>query len=354
MAGRMMRMGRGLHTQTGGRGTPISTVFFGSDAFSIPICEALLRGRDKGDIGSVDVVVPRGGGGIHSPLGMLAAEAGCSVLVPNKRKTLSAWHLPGKYDLGVVASFGYFIPPHIYDLFGLGMINVHPSDLPRWRGAAPLHHTLLAGDEETAVCLIDVHKEAFDRGLLLGRTPLALDHAPDYPTLSAQLAAMGGDLVLDAIRDWNGTLERAVDQERREHAPAPSHARKVTRKDAEIVWDTHTALDVDRRLRAFAGPDNLGVHTGMVVGKKYLRVKILEATVRQPVEGDDDGDDGSRGDPGALVFSKKDKVLSVATVDGGWVDVSAVQVEGKARNTAVDFANSYLQRVSSFSTVERV
>ncbi|KAI9026546.1 formyl transferase [Phycomyces nitens] len=88
---------------------------------------------------------------------------------PTTEKTLDNWKVPGKFDLGVVVSFGYFIPPHVIKSFEKGAINVHPSLLPKYRGAAPIQHTILGGDEETGVTVQELDDKAFDAGRILSQ-----------------------------------------------------------------------------------------------------------------------------------------------------------------------------------------
>jgi methionyl-tRNA formyltransferase len=76
------------------------------------------------------------------------------------------------YDLGVVVSFGYFIPKRIIDAFQQGAINVHPSLLPRFRGASPIQHAIMHGDIETGVSIIELHPHQFDAGRILSQSRL--------------------------------------------------------------------------------------------------------------------------------------------------------------------------------------
>lgn len=78
------------------------------------------------------------------------------------------------YDLGVVVSFGYFIPPPVIQSFKYGAINVHPSLLPRHRGAAPIQHTILTGDDETGVTVQELSEKAFDAGRILTQKTLVM------------------------------------------------------------------------------------------------------------------------------------------------------------------------------------
>jgi methionyl-tRNA formyltransferase len=95
---------------------------------------------------------------------------------PSKAKTLKQWQLPTdkQYDLAVVVSFGYFIPPHIISRFRLGAINVHPSLLPKYRGAAPIQHAILNGDRKTGVTVQELDEREFDAGRILNQKEVVM------------------------------------------------------------------------------------------------------------------------------------------------------------------------------------
>lgn len=88
---------------------------------------------------------------------------------PPSATDLDNWKVPTdkSYDLGVVVSFGYFIPPHIISSFKYGAVNVHPSLLPKYRGAAPIQHAIMYGDEETGVSIQELDDREFDAGRIL-------------------------------------------------------------------------------------------------------------------------------------------------------------------------------------------
>ncbi|XP_037082157.1 methionyl-tRNA formyltransferase, mitochondrial-like, partial [Pollicipes pollicipes] len=96
----------------------------------------------------------------------------------------------GRFDLGVVASFGHLLPRRLIDLFPAGVINVHASLLPRWRGAAPVVHALLAGDRTTGVTIMVVKPHRFDVGDVLAQSTLPVAASADVHQLTEQLAAL--------------------------------------------------------------------------------------------------------------------------------------------------------------------
>lgn len=127
-----------------------------------------------------------------------------------------------EYDLGVVVSFGYFIPAPVIHSFKHGAINVHPSLLPKYRGAAPIQHTILSGDDETGVTVQELSDKEFDAGRILAQTrvvsplfsvtlslssqrgdkqDLRNEEAPRYRELRDRLAGIGCKLLIETIRN---------------------------------------------------------------------------------------------------------------------------------------------------------
>merc|ERR1711953_1599013 len=107
-----------------------------------------------------------------------------------------------QFDLGVVASFGKLLPRNIIESFPLGMINVHGSLLPRWRGAAPVVHAIAAGDTVTGVTIMRVKPKKFDIGEVLARKEVQLDPDIVRRDLTAQLSESGSGLLMDVLRDF--------------------------------------------------------------------------------------------------------------------------------------------------------
>ena len=153
--------------------------------------------------------------------------------------------LAARPDVMVVAAYGLILPQWTLDLPRLGCLNIHASLLPRWRGAAPIHRAIEAGDSETGITLMQMDA-GLDTGdmLLLERLPIAADD--DTGRLHDKLAELGGQLVAQA-------LEQAV------HSPLPrtaqpaqgvTYAAKIDKAEAQLDWREPAAL-LERRIRAF-------------------------------------------------------------------------------------------------------
>ncbi|KAL4716607.1 hypothetical protein ACJJTC_008242 [Scirpophaga incertulas] len=120
------------------------------------------------------------------------------------RITIKKWPLhslqPSEYDLGLIVAFGHLIKDEMLNKFPLGMINVHPSLLPRWRGAAPIIYTLLHGDHETGVTLMKIKPNQFDVGEIINQRKIKVSKDIKLPELTEQLSDIGAEMLVDCIK----------------------------------------------------------------------------------------------------------------------------------------------------------
>jgi methionyl-tRNA formyltransferase len=205
-------------------------------------------------------------------------------------------------DLGVVVAFGQIIRPHVLD--AVPMINLHFSDLPRWRGAAPVERAILAGDSHTAVCLMDV-EEGLDTGGVRARADLAIGSDETAAELRVRLVDAGTRLLLDALRDG---LAPAQPQQ-----GEVTYAHKITTDDLALDW-ARPAVELHRVVRVG------GAHTRFRDSRlKVWRTRVLPADAAAPAS------------PGELVGT------TVGTGDGR-LELVEVQPEGRARQAAADWS----------------
>ncbi|KAH8670836.1 hypothetical protein BX600DRAFT_495656 [Xylariales sp. PMI_506] len=159
------------------RSDPLRILFCGSDEFSSASLLALYAEHEKnpGLIESIDVVIrpgkPTGRGYkkiLHPPIRDVAIKLGLPI---HERDTFTGWNMPPSTNLIIAVSFGLFVPPRLLRTAKYGGLNLHPSLLPDFRGPAPLHHILLAGDDATpGITLQTLDERAFDRGVILAQT----------------------------------------------------------------------------------------------------------------------------------------------------------------------------------------
>merc|ERR1712115_237098 len=107
-----------------------------------------------------------------------------------------------EFDLGVVASFGRLLPASLISAFPLGMVNVHGSLLPRWRGAAPVIHALANGDQTTGVTIMRVRPKKFDIGEVFAMREVEIGESVRRIELTEQLARVGAELLTEVLRDF--------------------------------------------------------------------------------------------------------------------------------------------------------
>ena len=177
-------------------------VFFGTPEFAVPTLDALLRSPHEvvGVVTQPDRPRGRGQKTTAGPVKSRAATAGLATLQPERLKDpafLDALTALGA-DLGVVAAYGKILTDAVLATPRLGMVNVHASLLPKYRGAAPVHRAILAGDFETGVTIMRVVK-ALDAGPMLAKvvTAIGLDDTSDE--IERDLAWLGADLLVTTI-----------------------------------------------------------------------------------------------------------------------------------------------------------
>jgi methionyl-tRNA formyltransferase len=181
-------------------------------------------------------------------------------------------------DAGVLAAYGKIIPQALIALFPKGILNVHPSLLPRWRGPTPIQSAILAGDEKTGVTIILLDEEV-DHGPILAQRELKMTNDKiqmsnvDYGTLHDTLATLGAELIVETLPKW---LAGALPPTPQEHSRA-TYCKKFTREDAKIDW-TQSAEEIDRLVRAL-NPEP-GTWTDAI---KIFRVRaIMHDSTQEP------------------------------------------------------------------------
>ncbi|MCE2521044.1 MAG: methionyl-tRNA formyltransferase [Alphaproteobacteria bacterium] len=168
-------------------------------------------------------------------------------------------------DVAVVAAYGLMLPRPILEAPRLGCINLHPSLLPRWRGATPVAHTILHGDRETGLTVFRMD-EGLDTGAILCRHRLPVPHRATTDSLESCLAGLAADVLPGLLGRLEDHLAVAEPQNGRD----ATYARKFTRADGRVDW-RRSADEIDRMVRG------LNPRPGVHFGPDSAPVKILEA-----------------------------------------------------------------------------
>jgi methionyl-tRNA formyltransferase len=225
-------------------------VFFGTPDFAVASFQALVEGRfpvtgvvtqpDKPQGRSRSELVP-------PPIKVAARSAGIPVLQPVRPVgdvfTTSLRRL--EPDLGVVVAYGHILRPEILSIPSRGMINVHASLLPRYRGAAPIQHAILRGETETGVSIMQM-EAGLDSGPILHRVATPIEPDETAGDLTARLAELGATGLIEALSLISGGLARAQPQD---HTCA-TYAPKIDREMARLLWE-RDATTLVRQIRAF-------------------------------------------------------------------------------------------------------
>lgn len=299
----------------------MNIVFFGSSPFSRPTLEALAcskRHRLVGVVAQPDR--PSGRNRMIRPgvVHAAALELGLPVLLPEKigapeaRGQLAAW----APEVIVVASYGQYIPTKVLQLPPRGVINVHPSLLPKYRGAAPMQWSLAKGDAVSGVTIFRVVKE-MDAGDILLQEEHVVDPDETAVMLSERFSAIGARMALEAVDQLANGTARAVPQD---HAAA-TFAPKINKADGLLDWML-PARELHNRIRGFQPwPCGYFYHDGMLI--KVWRSSVAEGN----------------GQPGEVLDTRGDGPL-IATGEGA-IRLLELQPEGKKNMTGRDFLNGH-------------
>ncbi len=289
-------------------------IFFGTSEFAVPALEA-LKNEDY-EIAAVitnpDELVGRKKVLTPPPVKIAAQNLDLNILqFPSLKIENLKLKIPDA-DVGVVAAYGKIIPAEIINLPRLGILNIHPSLLPKYRGPTPLQTTILNGEKETGVTIIKIDEEA-DHGPVVAISNKVQVTSKKYEELQEELAKLGAELLIKILPEY---LAGKIEPQPQDHSLA-TFTKKFTRDDAKISWDK-TAEEIDRQIRAL-NPEP-GVWT--LWNSKVL--KILEAEI---------GGEG-RGQNGQVI--QKENKIAVGTTEG-WIVLKTIQLEGKKATSAEDF-----------------
>ncbi len=277
-------------------------IFMGTPAFSVPVLEALV---DAGhEIAAVYCQPPRPAGrgkkDRPSPVQERAEALGLPARHPVSLKgAVAQAEFAGlEADVAVVVAYGLILPQAVLDMPVRGCLNIHASLLPRWRGAAPIHRAIMAGDAETGVCIMRM-EAGLDTGPVLLRQALAIGPEETTGDLHDRLSAFGARMILDTLARLDN-LTPVV-----QPLDGVTYAAKIDKAEARVDW-TRSAVEVDRLIRG------LSPHPGAwcLVGAE--RVRLLRSRV---VPG--------RGSPGDVLAE-----LTIACGDTA-IEVTEIQREGK-------------------------
>ena len=309
--------------------SPVRTIFFGSGSFAVPILDALAAVPGVGLVAVLsapDRSVGRKAIPTPTPVTVRAGDLGLPTLKPERvrRPELVEALRELAPDLIVLADYGQLIPRVLIELPPRGFLNLHPSALPRWRGAAPIPATILAGDTESAVTLM-VLTEEMDAGPIVATEPLEVWPDDTAVTLEERAAEAAARLLRRALPEWLAGALVA----RPQPAEGVTLTRPLRREDG-LLDPRRTAAELERQVRAYQP------WPGSFVETSAGRLIACRAHV-WPAEPDDLA--------GQLVAVGRDG-LALATASGRLV-LDEVQLAGRKRGPAADLRRGYPRLVGA-------
>jgi methionyl-tRNA formyltransferase len=290
-------------------------IFMGTPEFSVPVLEALVAAGHE--IAAVYCQPPRPAGRGKkdrlSPVQARAEALGLEVRHPvNFRDAADVAAFRAlKADVAVVVAYGLILPQALLDAPRFGCLNIHASLLPRWRGAAPIHRAILAGDQQTGVCIMQM-EAGLDTGPVLLRRETGIGVAETTQDLHDRLSGMGAVAVVEALA---GLKELTPEPQ---SVAGVSYAAKIDKAEARIDW-SRPAVEIDRQIRG------LSPFPGAWCEIDGERVKLLQS---QLAEG--------RGAPGAVL----DHGIVVACGQGA-VRLTRLQRAGRGAMSPEDFLRGF-------------
>lgn len=292
-------------------------IFMGTPDFAVAALDALHAAGH--DIVCVYSQPPRPAGRGHklqpSPVQKRAEELGLLVRNPlslKKDAAARADFAALKADVAVVAAYGLILPQEVLDAPLHGCINIHASLLPRWRGAAPIQRAIMAGDDQSGVCIMQM-EAGLDTGPVLMREGVPIDASTTAQSLHDALAAKGAALIVKTLQNLPELTAET------QSGDGVTYAHMLAKEDGRIDW-TQSAVHIERQMRALSGwPGVWTLHHG-------ARLKVLAAHIEKT--------DGTHGKAGEII----DRALVVAC-GAGSLRLMTVQPENRKAMDGLSYMN---------------
>ncbi len=299
-------------------------IFFGTPTFSLPALEAIMQ---NGYIPVAIITAPDrpAGRGLHmtpSPISQYAHEHDYQgvVLTPESIDEISLSRIAAlKPTLGISVAYGIILPQKLLDLFPQGILNIHPSLLPKHRGPSPLQYQILNGDESCGVTIMKIDAK-MDHGSILAQETFRVDPLIiTYLELHDMSAQKGAALLLDTLNNLEARLVGARTQD-----DSKATVTRLLTKDRGLIDWSKDACEIDRMVRAL----NPWPGTFTFLGNKRIRLIQIRPLDTEP----------SLKDPGYVY--EKNGVLCVVC-GKGVIQIESIQVEGEKPTSGSDFVRAH-------------
>jgi methionyl-tRNA formyltransferase len=318
-------------------------IFIGTPEFGAIILEGLIKANfepvlvittpDK-PVGRKQIITP-------PPVKLLAEKYEIPILQPEKLQVISYKLQEIKPDLIIVAAYGQIIPRDILDIPKYGCLNIHPSLLPKHRGASPIQYAILNGDKKTGVTIM-LMDEKMDHGPILAKREWEIPNPKSqitnksqilnskitYEELHNKLADLGAKLLIETIPKW---INKEIKPTSQDDSRA-TYTKIIKKEDGKIDWKK-PAEEIERKIRAF-DPWPGAFTRFKIKDLRFTTFKILKADVLEQTK------NGPFGEPGKTFLAPDDKIAVQTGKD--FLIIEKLQQEGKKPMTSEEFLRGHL------------
>jgi methionyl-tRNA formyltransferase len=310
----------------------VKIIFMGTPEFGAIILEKLIEEGYKPVLAITNPDKPVGRKKILTspPVKLIAQEYNIPTIQPGKIITVKERIQNINPDLIVVAAFGQILPEEILQIPKYGCLNVHPSLLPRWRGASPIQFTILYGDAEAGVTIILMDGK-MDHGDIISNIKYPIsDIKITYKELEKDLAKIGAELLVKTIPEW---IEEEIKPQPQDESEA-TFTKVLKREDGRIEWGK-SAQDIERQIRAFdPWPAS---YCFWPKDSKEVRMKILRANVLEQKS------HGPFGVEGKTFLAPNSRIAVQTGKD--FLIIEELQMEGAKPTTSEEFLKGNLDLI---------
>lgn len=249
---------------------------------------------------------------------------------------------PDTYDLGVVVSFGQLIDSPSIRNCKYGMINVHPSLLPKYRGSTPIQRAVLNGDQETGVSVVTIEPKKFDIGKILSQERVAISESTKALDLYHNLAEIGSSLLMKCLTNIEYYLSNSTEQS----TDGVSYATKLKKCDGYIDWETMTSCTIDKIYRAY--DSFIPIYCDWINGSPLILMEMVD--YRDTVKLDWDKLERlvfgciHHDKPGLVMFNPRLNGICFKCKDNKWVTFRQLALKNYGKMTALDFKNGFVSK----------
>ena len=298
-------------------------VFFGTEDFSLTALQALIDANAPVAlvVTKPDMQKGRGHHLIEPPVKVLAQAHNIPVVQPRRITDYSADIATLDHPVGVLVSYGKIIPQSIIDLFTPGIINIHPSLLPLYRGPSPIESAILHGDEETGVSIMQLSAR-MDAGPIYTQTRVPLTGQETAETLYTQLGELGARMLIESLPSIVDSSLSPVDQ----HESDATYCRLLTKEDGIIDW-SKPAAEIERDIRAYhAWPKSRTTLADIECIISAASIQILPVAT-----------------PGTLMPEKTQLFVATGT---DWLEIISIKPIGKKEMPIQAFLQGYRSQLT--------